>query len=494
MKFAVASSRRGDAAKVLSLMALALAAACADAAEDERVAAPPLGERSAAVTPRGARVLAMDVGPGPGETREAAVAKAKSMGVTTVVLNYDWVELEPAAFQYQGAKLAADNAFFSTAPYAMSVVLNIRPIAGACRVVPPDLANLAWNDPVMTTRFGYLLTWIRGHLPNVTVQVMSVGTEVDSHLAPADYPAYKVFFEAARQNAKAQWGTQLPVGVAITWGSLTTAGAEQSAILDLNEHADHVLTTYYGIGDNFQVKDPYAGPIADVYAALLAVEGNPKTRGRTLDLLEVGYPTSAALGSSNAHQQAFVQTMFGIWDAYSPRIATMVFNWEVDLSEYTSEVIAIGGWGGGGCQAPAGSPPAAPAAPTVVPRGTAGTRTWQYYVVAVNGSGNSAPGVIAGTTTGAATLSATSSNRISWPAVPGATSYRVMRFASGGSPATTGQIASTAATTLDDTGLPSSTFIFQEFIRTLGFRTHTTPVVDKPALTQLGVEAHARGW
>jgi hypothetical protein len=328
----------------------------------------------------------------------------------------------------------------------------------------------------------------------VTVQVMSVGTEVDSHLAPTDYPAYKVFFEAARANAKAQWGATLPVGVAITWGSLTTPGAEQDAILDLNEHADHVLTTYYGIGGDLHVKDPYAGPVADVYAALWAVESNAKTRGRPLDLLEAGYPTSAALGSSNAAQQIFISTMFGIWDAYSPRITTVVFNWEMDLSEYTAEVVAIGGWGSGTCQAPAGSPPAAPAAPTVTARGTTGTRTWQYYVVAVNANGNSLPGAITTISNGAAALSAASYNRITWPAVPGATSYRVMRFSSGGAPSTTGQISSTTATTLDDPGLASSTYLFQEFIRTLGFRTHTTPITDKPALLQLGTEAHARGW
>jgi hypothetical protein len=492
------STIRGTAAATSSAMKLAgpflilaLLAACADS---EPEALPEESVHAAAVIARGGRVLAMDVGPGPGETREAAVAKAKAAGVTTVVLNYDWVELEPAAFQYQAARLIADNAFFSTAPHAMSVVLNLRPIAGACRVVPPDLQNVAWSDPVMTTRFGYLLTWIRGHLPNVTVQVMSVGTEVDSHLAPADYPAYKVFFEAARSNAKAQWGAALPVGVAITWGALTTPGAEQAAILDLNEHADHVLTTYYGIGADLKVKDPYAGPVADVYAALWAVESSAKTRGRTLDLLEVGYPTSAALGSSNAKQQTFLSTMFGIWDAYYPRINTMVLNWEMDLSEDSAQVVSIGGWGSAACQAPAGSPPAAPAAPTVTGQGPSGTRTWQYYVVAVNANGNSLPGPIATLSSGAATLSSTSYHRLTWPAVPGATSYRVMRFASGGTPATTGQIAITAATTLDDTGLASSTYLFQEFIRTLGFRTSTTPITDKPALLQLGTEAHARGW
>lgn len=141
----------------------------------------------------------------------------------------------------------------------------------------------------------------------------------DSHLAPADYVVYKVFFEAARSNAKSQWGAGLSVGTAVTWDSLTTPGPEQAAILDLDEHADHVLTTYYGINADLTVKDPYAGPVADIYAALLAVDSNAKTRGHTIDLIEVAYPTSAALNSSQAYQQIFISTMFGIWDAFCPR-------------------------------------------------------------------------------------------------------------------------------------------------------------------------------
>lgn len=472
---------------ILPTLALAFVSACLlSPSRDER-------EASSAVTARGTRLLAMDVSAGSDETVDAAVAEAKAAGVTTAVLNYNWSDLEPSAFQYQNAKLIADNLYYATSPHTMTVVLNIRPVAGPCRVVPPDLANLAWNDPVMTTRFGYLLTWIHGYLPNVTVQVMSVGTEIDSHLAPGDYPAYKVFFEAARQNAKALWGGSLAVGTAVTWGSLATPGPIQSAILDLDEHADRVLTTYYAINGDFTVKDPYAGPVADIYAALLAVDGDPKTRGRTLDLIEIGYPTSAALNSSQAKQQVFIATMFGIWDAYVPRINTIVVNWETDLSELSAEVVAIGGWGGGACQ-PTGTVPAQPTAPTIEPHGTAGTRTWQYFIVAANATGNSDPGAISTVTTGPVTLSTSDYLRLTWAPVAGATRYKVMRLTSGGAPVETGLIGTTTATTLDDVGLAVPTFRFQEFIRTLGYRTNTTPIADKLGFAQLATEAHARGW
>jgi hypothetical protein len=200
------------------------------------------------------------------------------------------------------------------------------------------------------------------------------------------------------------------------------------------------------------------------------------------------------MSSSLAKQQSFVTAMFAISDAYSPRLGTMVFNWETDLSEYTAELIAIGGWGGGTCQAPAGAPPGTPGALSVTPQGPSGTRTWQYYVVAVNANGNSLPGPFGTTTTGAATLSSTSYNRLAWSPVAGATSYKVMRYAAGGTPATTGLVATTTGTAFNDTGATSSTYVFQEYIRTLGYRTNATPIVDKPGLTQIGTEAHARGW
>jgi hypothetical protein len=467
------------------ILLVALTACMAPAPE------PALSSESAAVVARGGRVLAMDVGHGPSETLDDAVAAARAAGVTTAVLNYDWNELEPAAFQYQSARLAADNQYY--AGHAMSVVLNIRPIAGPCRVVPPDLANLAWDAPVMIARFSYLLTWIHGYLPDVTVELMSVGTEIDSHLALADYASYKGFFEAARAQARALWGSALPVGTAVTWAALSSPGPTQRAIIDLDEHADRVLTTYYPIAADFTVKDPFAGPVADIYSALAAVDGDPRTRGRPLDLIEIGYPTSAALQSSQDHQRIFVLTMFGIWDAYYPRITTMVVNWEADLPEVFAEVVANGGWGGAACQS-SGSAPATPSAPTLELRGAAGTRTWQYYILAGNAAGSSAPGAIATITSGPTALSSTSFIHLTWAAVTGATQYKVMRLTSGGEPVQTGAIATTSATSLDDSGLAVPAFQLQEFLRTLGYRTYTAPVVDKLGFIQLASEAHARGW
>ncbi len=99
---------------------------------------------------------------------------------------------------------------------------------------------------------------------------------------------------------------------------------------------------------------------------------------------------------------------------------------------------------------------ATPGTPTVTTVGTTGASTWGYKVVAVTASGATTAASSQGTTTsanGAATLTTANYQRITWSTVSGAVSYKIYRTAVATSPATTGLIGTTAATTFDDTGI-----------------------------------------
>ncbi len=91
-----------------------------------------------------------------------------------------------------------------------------------------------------------------------------------------------------------------------------------------------------------------------------------------------------------------------------------------------------------------------PAAPAVAVVGTAGTTEYQYQVVAVGPNGDSLPSAAGQTTTGNATLSGTNYNTVTWTAVPGAQSYRVLRQIGG----TGGYelLVTTSAVTINDEG------------------------------------------
>lgn len=87
--------------------------------------------------------------------------------------------------------------------------------------------------------------------------------------------------------------------------------------------------------------------------------------------------------------------------------------------------------------------------------GTPGSTAYTYIIKAVLANGTNAYAT-ASTSTGNATLGATNKNIISWTAYTGAT-YYVYRSASSGTPATTGLIAYTTGTTVNDTGLTVAT-------------------------------------
>ncbi|MBT9156770.1 MAG: hypothetical protein DDT37_01759 [Firmicutes bacterium] len=102
------------------------------------------------------------------------------------------------------------------------------------------------------------------------------------------------------------------------------------------------------------------------------------------------------------------------------------------------------------------TPIASPAAPTVAVIGATGTTTYRYRITARSRIGETLASPETTITNGNATLSATNLNRITWTAVAGAVDYRIWRVFSGGTPATTGAIATVAALTVDDTGLAAA--------------------------------------
>jgi hypothetical protein len=97
-----------------------------------------------------------------------------------------------------------------------------------------------------------------------------------------------------------------------------------------------------------------------------------------------------------------------------------------------------------------------PSAPTVTPQGTPGSTTWGYKVTAFSEAGETLASTEGQTTSGAATLTGTNFNRVTWSAVPGATKYGIYRSTAGGTPSSTGKITETKELQFDDTGQAAS--------------------------------------
>lgn len=95
-----------------------------------------------------------------------------------------------------------------------------------------------------------------------------------------------------------------------------------------------------------------------------------------------------------------------------------------------------------------------PVAPTVAPQGTPGVAAYSYAVAAVTGGGKLAAASANGSTAiGAAALTTTNFNRVTWTAVTGARGYLVYRTAGGLTQGVIARVAPGDARQLDDTGL-----------------------------------------
>ncbi|HEV2412974.1 MAG TPA: hypothetical protein VGS28_04210 [Candidatus Saccharimonadales bacterium] len=89
--------------------------------------------------------------------------------------------------------------------------------------------------------------------------------------------------------------------------------------------------------------------------------------------------------------------------------------------------------------------------PSITQHGATGSTTYAYEItVQTSMGGQSAPSTATQVTSGPGTLTGTNYNTVSWPAVPGATSYNVYRTVGG---TTTGLIGNTTSLSLNDTGL-----------------------------------------
>lgn len=101
---------------------------------------------------------------------------------------------------------------------------------------------------------------------------------------------------------------------------------------------------------------------------------------------------------------------------------------------------------------------ATPDAPSVVPSGATGSTSWGYRVTAVSDVGETLASAETLITNGVATLSTVNFNKISWAEVIGARTYNVYRSTSGGTPGSTGLIATVmpGQCHINDIGLSAS--------------------------------------
>ncbi len=306
--------------RLLPLFVLLVTAACVEPTEPELE--PPSDTTS--VVARGARLLGISISDRADGDFNTAYAEAVAVGMQTTGLSLSWDDLEGAPGVY------APNPDFLTIAVdyydsrGTQVLLELNPIDTNNERVPSYLDGRAWDDPELIVAFKDLLDWAIPRTVGMDIPALAIGNEIDAWLtSDAEWAAYTRFFEEVSAHARSL-RPGLRVGSKVTYGGMSGSNAQKT--LALNEHTDVVLTTYYPLGNGFQILPPTTvGGVFDDLAS--------RYSGRPLMFAEIGAPSTERCGSSHSQQAAFITEAFAAWDRHAEQVELLEFVWMHDISE-----------------------------------------------------------------------------------------------------------------------------------------------------------------
>lgn len=300
---------------------LAASAGCTPAASVSPAPIPP----AANPLPRGERTLSIDVNESSEGDYDAAFRLAQEVGARSTSLSIPWdsFEVAPGQFSPDPDFLSIANAYYPG--HDASLALTLAPIDTNQLRVPHDLAALSFDNPRVIERFNRALEQALARLSNTEVSVLAIGNEIDIYLQgdPVRCAAYASFLASTSAHARSL-RPGLKVGTKATTAGLL--GESRDCLQAINQSSDVILATYYPLGPDGLVRSP-SSPAVD-FAALADGAGL-----KPVYLLEVGYPSSERLGSSEAQQAEFVRQVFQAWDAQAASIPYVSFTWMHDISD-----------------------------------------------------------------------------------------------------------------------------------------------------------------
>ncbi len=303
--------------------------------EDAGVEAGDGGSGDAALVPRGARVLGIAVEIGDLDFQKN-VQTARDAGAQTTNLTFAWEDVErpydagvPDAGDAgdDGGSPATPTQLFNPLLHVANLVLPDERMGAIVTLdaldvggprAPAELAALALDDAALAARYDRLTDYALDQLPDVNVTALFFASNVDVPLGDdaAKHAAFATFVTHAAAHVHAA-RPKVKVGFVVTAGGAVAAKEHFAAAWAAS---DVVGVTYLPIDAAAQVRP--VGMVASDLDALAAA----LPAGKPIVLREVGYPTAAACGSSDAAQVAFVSATFGAWDRHADRFSVVTFD------------------------------------------------------------------------------------------------------------------------------------------------------------------------
>ncbi len=262
-------------------------------------AAAPERPRKFSSVPLGVAVE-LEKSPRPG-AQEKVFTQLRESGAAVFGVEVSWPEAEPSPGQYRIEDAVRAARIFRQS--GAIVHLDIPLVSGREKLVPADLAGLAFDDPKLSLRLGHLLDALEPALRDCFT--LSLGKAADVYFSdkPEELKAYRRLFDGAVAFLK-QKAPALQVGV--TTLSPTESPAPVVAAV-LHQHSPVLFYIYapFESDKSFVHRPPNA--IERDWRRLLLRAG-----GRPIAFPEVSYSSSSENGSSPEMQADFVRRLRGL--------------------------------------------------------------------------------------------------------------------------------------------------------------------------------------
>lgn len=231
------------------------------------------------------------------EVMTARFRQTLNAGVTFLVGNGMWAEMEPRTGQYAMDKM---QQFLSAAASAsLPTSFTLRGISTNAKDVPSDLQHKSWSDPELHARLlgllDHVIPLVRGR-----ARWFMFGYEIDAYFRahPREAPAFIDLFRLVKARVK-QLAPEMEVSSTLTFNGLNLL---QESLAGLNDQLDFLALTYCPLQPDFRVEDP--GVLPRDFRRIKEF-----ARERKIVFQEVGYPTASSSGSSDEQQAEFYRRM-----------------------------------------------------------------------------------------------------------------------------------------------------------------------------------------
>ncbi len=223
-----------------------------------------------------------------------AIVKVKSIPALISVNVTGWRDLEPEKEKYDTERRLGGYEYGvkqGLIPYfGVSLINTVK------RDMPDDLVGLKWEDPILLERFSKLVAEVKSKLPE-NLSYFIIGNEVDIYFQkhPEEVASYLAFYEKAKAVVK-QHFPSARVGITATMEGLIKAERKET-VLKVLKASDAAFFTFYPV---FNMQPGQMGETAKYLDIMITA-----AEGKDVILQEVGFPSSATVGSSNALQAEF---------------------------------------------------------------------------------------------------------------------------------------------------------------------------------------------